>query len=417
MRPPIANHYQNIQAATLRLRSISRLRTMVALSPENDILERQWRAIEGGLNASSARLTGSLKEGLRQALADEPFNTAYNVNALIASKEMEGAKAFAFFDTYLDVLSQRHLPGLGRMLAGCDALAWDALHRDHPALTMVEPPLVYCDRGIGASTIRKGVVMPDRSANPLPLIQIPYSRLLEKYNLTSILHEVGHETMVRLGLKKQFPVLVRQALRQAGAAEEVQNLYSLWMSEIGPDFWGFCASGIAAAGGIREVLAFPPALTFRVSWADPHPPAYLRALLHFAWCREMWGSGIWNDWEKVWRVCYPLSDAPETALPVIRAAEKYLPVLSKLLIHVRLPVLGNRPLTSLFDLAALHPANLKSKVRDLTFGKINLHGLSPAAHLAVFRLLKERQTLSLHDLDVLMTEWLTRLGKGRKQET
>ena len=83
--------------------------------------------------------------------------------------------AFTFFDTYMDVLTQRRSPELGPVLAGCDVLAgmrWpgasDATRR---------PPLVFCDRGFGASIVRESVPFPDGTPNPMPLIQIPYSRL------------------------------------------------------------------------------------------------------------------------------------------------------------------------------------------------------------------------------------------------
>ena len=411
MSTNISSLNHNIEAAIKRVQAVGKLRKMLELAPEHDISERQWQAIETKLKTSEARIVGNLKQNLGHAFVSSNGSRLHGINAQIVASDLESAKLFAFFDTYLDVLSQRHIPNLGRQLAGCDALAYDALHRNHPALAIVEPPLVYCDRGIGASTIREGVMMPGQSANPLPLIQIPYSRLLEKCNLTSIFHEVGHEAMVRLGLKALLPEVVKKALRQAGASDEVQNLYALWMSEIGPDFWAFCCSGLAAAGAVREVLAFPASMTFRVSWADPHPPAYLRALLNFRWCRDVWGNGIWDDWELDWRTCYPLADAPEAALNIIQETESYLPVVSQVLLQTKFRVLENRPISSLFELDTLHPAALKPVANAANIGKIDLKGLPPTAHLAVFRLVKESRAMSADALDNLMTRWLYQLKK------
>ena len=83
------------------------------------------------------------------------IEAARKLNALLGDLELDLSTSFGFFDTYMDVLTQRHAPKLGRLLAGCDALAWEGIRRDHPAWQIVERPLVYCDRGFGASTLRQ----------------------------------------------------------------------------------------------------------------------------------------------------------------------------------------------------------------------------------------------------------------------
>lgn len=105
----------------------------------------------------------------------------------------------------------------------------DALGKEHAALGIIEPPLVFCDRGFGASILREGICLPDGTPSPMPLIQIPYSRLESNYDLTSIIHETGREAMVRLDLVS-VPKALRLALHKAGAPKLLQDLFSLWSS-------------------------------------------------------------------------------------------------------------------------------------------------------------------------------------------
>jgi hypothetical protein len=79
------------------------------------------------------------------------------LNSVLGHIELELTKAVTFFDTFLDMLTQRLVPRLGALLAGCDILALDALGKEHAALRIIEPPLVFCDRGFGASILREGI--------------------------------------------------------------------------------------------------------------------------------------------------------------------------------------------------------------------------------------------------------------------
>jgi hypothetical protein len=393
------------KALLQRIRGLSNLRNMVGLPSEVDITSGQWLAIEGRLKTVEHNLAAEMKQAARAHLQDwgKDDKAARCFQHHIGQTEVALTQAYLFFDTFLDVLTQRHMPEMGRLLKGCDVLALDAIRRDHPALSLVEPPLVSVNRGFGASIAREGVKIPGGYTNPLGLIEIPYTRLMEKYNLTSILHEAGHEVMVRLGLKETLPVMVKAAMSRRGATKEIQDYYALWMSEIGPDFWTFLCSGIAAAGGIREILILPPSMMYRVSWADPHPPAWLRVLLNFEWCRQVWGAGIWDDWEREWLTLYPLNLAPEESRKLLDEGYQMLPAVARALLQTRFKTLGGKPMTSLFDLTSIHPERLKQRINP---DGIDLRGLRPSAQLGVFRMMKQEQTLPVAKLDRLMGNWL-----------
>jgi len=403
-----------VESARLRIGDLSSLRRLVALSSERDVTRRQWHAIELQLSATEARLQSRLKRAADQYLGRvDEIRIARRLNAVLGEIELDLSRSFTFFDTYMDVLSQRHLDALGSPLAGCDVLAWDAIKRDHPALRIVEPPLVFCDRGFGASIIRESVLLPDGTPNPVPLIQIPYARLREKCNLTSVFHEAGHQALVRLGLVMTLPVVLRAALARARASDAIADLFALWSSEIGPDLWTFSASGLAAAAGIREVLALPPNHVFRISWTDPHPPPYLRVLLSFECCRQEWGRGPWESWETEWKALYPLEGvSPETGT-LLAEGVQCIPVIARALLTTRFRALNGRTIPELFDLRALAPWALEQRAATAREGALRLSGLSPGAQLAVFRVVKEHGWYPESVLDRVMTQWLIQLGRRR----
>lgn len=396
-------------AIKMQIEGLSNLRKAVPLPPELDISAAQWKAIEQKLKTSEEKLLNLLNAGSRAIWSKNTKQGNSISHFFFADIQVQLPKAYAFFDTYLDVLSQRFMPDVGRLLGGCDVLALDAIDREHPALKIIVPPLVYLDRGFGASTIREGVKMPDKTPNPLPLIQIPYSKLFDKCNLTSILHEAGHEVMVRLGLKELFPLVIEKALAKAGAPKDIRNYFGLWMSEIGPDFWTFCNAGLAAAGGIREILALPQTMVFHISWSDPHPPPYLRVLLNFEWCRQVWGKGMWDIWEREWEQCYHLETSSIENRDSLIKMKYYLPVVSRALLNTRFKTLNGQTVTELFDMKSLAPAKIEAVVNQLKNGGLILKGLRPCAHLAVFRLIKEKGLLNELQLDKLMDKWLINL--------
>lgn len=405
-----------IESLRARIGTLSSLRALVALPPDLDIAPQQWAVLEPRLAAAQARLLDRVNRAASAYLptSDRP-SQARRLNAVLGEIELEISTAFTFFDTYVDVLTQRRAPELGALLAGCDVLARDALRRDHPALLITELPLVYCDRGFGAAIMREEVPFPDRTPNPMPLVQIPYARLSQKYNLTSLAHEAGHQALKRIGLVDVLPAVFRAALRAAGWPPVLQDMFALWASEIGPDFWTFCCAGMAQASGIRDLLSLPPGLVFRVSATDPHPPPYLRVLLGFELCRQMWGLGAWDRWERRWRCLYPLRGVPPRTLDVLAQAERCLPVIAGALLTTRFQTLGGRRIRDLFQLSLVHPERLQASVAQLSATRALPEGTPPCTALAIFSALREQTKLGEAAIDALMTDWLSGLGRQRTQ--
>jgi hypothetical protein len=308
----------------------------------------------------------------------------------------------------MDILTQRLSDDIGPLLKGCDAIAADGMQRGYLADISIAP-LVYCDRGFGASTLREGVSLVRHIPNPIPFIAIPYSRINEKYNLISIYHEVGHQTLVKLNMVELWQRVFREALRRAGASDFVCNLYANWSKEIVPDFWAFCLSGMAQTCSLRDILILPQQMMFNISLVQPHPPSFLRFLISIEWCRQLWGKGDWDEWQAEWLQLYPLEGLDQTTQQVIKEAMRYIPTVGEALLKTKFKKLKHKPLSSLFDLTKLNPQALKAfataeGIRSDTFKKQPI-----GAQLAVFRLMREQRKLKQSAIDALMDNWLKQL--------
>ena len=346
---------QKIESLRFRARLLTGLRSMLDLKPHQDISAEQWEALETQLATVSNKIRQQLRIYADRYLSErnDPKMRQTLINRL-GELEMELTEAYNFFDTFMDILTQRLSDDIGPLLRGCDVIAADALKRGFLADITI-PPLVYCERGFGASTLREGVNIQRNVPNPIPFIAIPYARMSEKYNLMSINHEVGHQALVKLNMLDLMQTVFRKGLAKAGATPLIQNLYANWSRELVPDFWGFCLSGMAQTASVRDVLILPTAMMFSISTGQPHPPSYLRFLMSVEWCRQLWGQGDWDAWAAEWQSFYPLDDLDEPTRAIIEEARKWLPIVSRLLIKTKFKKLGNKPLTSLFDLSKLEP--------------------------------------------------------------
>jgi hypothetical protein len=412
--PPFDNLRKRYEVMQRKIRIVSSLRSLLDLSEKENISAKQWSAIEPSLYAIEEQLLYKLNRAGRRYL---PYlhlpKAAVYLNTILGRIDLQLTKAITYFDTYLDILSQRKIPQLGSMLAGCDVIAWDALNKRHPALQIIAPPIVFCDRGFGASIIREGVAFPGRIRNAVPLLQIPYSRLAAKHDLTSILHEAGHEAMIRLGLESQLPLAFKIALKEARAPDSVIDLFALWTSEIGPDFWTFCNSGMAQTSSIKEMLSLPSENVLEILSSDPHPSVYLRVLLSIAWCRRQWGNGDWDAWEREWRTYYPLEIAPNGVRPLLQICERFIPVITETLFRAKFETLNGKSIPGLFDLQSLNPVNIEKFAENAKLGKLDLRKSSPCTQLSIFRFIRDQKNYSEESIDKIMTNWLVRLGEIR----
>src|SRR5262249_34163974 len=107
------------------IRGPTTLRQLVNISSEQDITDRQWAVLESQLSAASARPTARAEAPPGSLLPHAADPAARRkLNAALGQIELDMSRVCTFFDTYMDVLTQRRSGELGPVLAGCDVLAY-----------------------------------------------------------------------------------------------------------------------------------------------------------------------------------------------------------------------------------------------------------------------------------------------------
>lgn len=400
---------RKIESLGTRARMLTNLREALDLKPQQNIRPEQWEVLENQLAAVSNTIRRQLK-----LITDRYFSEQYQPGVRqtllnrLGELELDLTEAYSFYDTFMDILTQRLSDGIGPLLRGCDVIAADGLQRGFLA-EMTTMPLVYCDRGFGASTLREGVSINRQVPNPIPFIGIPYARMVEKYNLMSIYHEVGHQAMVKLNMVGDFRNVYSESVARTGASPLLRSLFANWSSELLPDFWAFGHTGLAQTSSIRDVLVLPQGMMFTISANRPHPPAYLRFLLSVEWCRTLWGKGDWDDWEAEWQEQYPVADLDVVSRETIEAARQLLPVVARATLHTKFRKLNGKTLTDLFDLDQLNPGRIKKLANRDAVTSDAFRAVPIGVQLAAFRLLRETRQMKLNELDTLMGVWLKSL--------
>jgi len=412
MLKSLQNKIQSIKRNT---RIFSSIRQLACLPREYDLTDSQWYFIQGRFKLIENEILQKLETKIQVTKDLESKKNLVELNDFLGKLELELSKGHIFFDTYLDILSQRNNPNLASILSGCDVLALDAIRKNHPKLTNIREPLVHLDRGFGASTLRSGILIRGKFPNPLPLIQIPYSKLTDKLGLVSILHEVGHTTLEFLGLTKEIASTLHSELTRQNAPKQIADYYALYSKEIGPDYWAWLCSGIAQTAGTKEFLSLPKENVFRVSENDYHPPPWIRCLQSIQWSQTQWPLKIFSNWQKVWLELYPIEEAPKKLQSVLLELKKYLPMVNRILFHNRFSVLNGKKIPDLFDLEIINPKKLEVIAEKVNVNGLNLENLNPTSQLAVFRMIKEKQILDDRALDSLLIIWLKKLSEKRKK--
>jgi hypothetical protein len=399
-----------IESLKIRSQNLKNLKQDILLPAEIDLKKEQWDALDSQLSGMSNKLLNKLRASSDRFLSDtENPVIKKQLVQLLGELELEVTKCYEFYDTYMDLLTQRLCKPIGELLRGCDTIAMDGLSRGFLADISLQP-IVYFDRGFGAKTCREGVDILRGVPNPMQFIAIPYSRLAEKYNLISIYHEVGHQTLVKLNMVVLLQEVINEKLAKAGAPVIISTLFANWVKELGPDFWAFCLTGMAQTCSLRDVLFLPQEQTTYVSTMQQHPPAYLRFLTSVHWCRHLWGRGDWDEWEKEWKEKYPLDKLDSITRNVLLTAEKFLPLIARIFCDTKYKKLDGKTILSLFTIEQLAPEKLKKLAAQAIDLNNGFQKLPLGVQLASFRLMRENRIFKQPAIDKTMTAWLKNIS-------
>ena len=315
--------------------------------------------------------------------------------------------ALSQFDTFSSVITQRSENETGVWLSGLDALASDALKL--PGLTMDRPEVIcYLDRGAGAAIRRARTRIPGGALNPVAIVRVPRERMVGHGIGSSLVHEVGHQGSVLLGLLDPLRSELRR--REAAAPPADRRAWTLWrhwISEITADLWSVAMLGIGATVGLMGVMSLPTWYVFRFGGNDPHPIPWIRVRLSCAMGRALYPHRQWNELGRIWNSLYPRSGLRPEVRAIFDALLRTLPAFVETLLGHRPRSLGGRSLRAAFPTNERTPEELARLRRRWRTKPGEMRDAAPTLAFAVLGQARYRGAINAREESRLIGNLLT----------
>lgn len=272
---------------------------------------------------------------VRQAAqTSEDTLTTASLQALLIHKQRAGQSVKLIeriWHYYFELFGQRQSRVANWLLAS-DRIARNCYQEVYVGLGVARsipspPPLSYMETGFTPATFRRGVALTKlgRQANPFPVIQLPYHRLVNPWTLGAVHHEVSHNIQNDLGLWQEVPRRIHRRLRQVGLAARVAGVWARWHKEIWADLCGLLLGGPAIVASLLDVVAMPPASAQAFNSTGVHPPPYLRVLINLELLRRMDFPAEAEAFRQLWVGMYPSPKAgtiPQAMLDTFSGANR-----------------------------------------------------------------------------------------------
>ena len=359
VRTQLARQVAHWTGAAARLQNLDDVASPVA-----------WKSLESYLGLSIRQhLAGVVDRLNRQAaLLQSDLELASSAASLqavqrqILAFRQQYLRAETTLDFYADAINTRTNPDIASLLRACDALAHRSMAQLLDQLGKSAPvALTYLDKGLGASILKAGLRLWDRtSESPVAAIKITRHNL---YRPTALIHEAGHQVAHILGWTEELASALRTGLD--GAPSGVADAWAGWASEIAADAFAFVHTGYASVAALHDVLAGGERAVYRHLPGDPHPISYLRVLLGVEMCRQFYGAGPWDDLALAWTAQHPLESAPRATESLLRASLSLHPAIANVTLRRPMRAFGGRALSALIDPARVSPDTLEGMERRL----------------------------------------------------
>jgi hypothetical protein len=239
------------------------------------------------------RLAGRVDQSSRLS---EGMPSQRRVQAMLVAKDQTGQavkyveKIWSFF---FGLFSQRQSQYADWLLAA-DRIALDCYQAVYTGLGKARsiptpPPLALMETEATPSTFRRGVRLSrlGELANPFPIVQLPYHRLVNPWTLGAIHHEVSHNLQSDLDLWQEVPRQILVRLRRSGIDPVTARTWARWHKEIWADLSGLLLGGPACVASLMDVVAGSPASTLAFSPSGVHPTPYLRVFINLELLRRI----------------------------------------------------------------------------------------------------------------------------------
>lgn len=216
---------------------------------------------------------------------------------------------------YFELFGQRQSRFASQLLA-CDRIALDCYQYVYTGLGRTKPipspaPFCYMETGFAPATFRRGVPLQKigRRANPFPLIQLPYHRLVNPWTLGAVLHESAHNLQSDLGLWQVVPLKIARRLLDAKINPTVVRVWARWHKETWADLCAVLLGGPAIVASLMDVVVRSQASTLQFDPKGVHPTPYLRVFINLELLRRIGFIKEADAFQKTWTRLYPAPSA------------------------------------------------------------------------------------------------------------
>ena len=311
-------------------------------------------------------------------------------------------------DIFADVFTQRGEEGTGIWMAGLDIAAKNAL--EVKLLKGKTPPLVtYLDRGHGAAIRRARTRLPGGHENPVAIIRIPRERMVGSGIASSLIHEVGHQGAVLLGLLTSLRNALQRQQNQHPQFGPALGYYERCISEIISDFWAIAHLGVGATAGLMAVVSLPHYFVFRVKMDAPHPFPWIRVMISLAFGEALYPDPQWQSMRSIWQRLYPVERQSQAQQELVSDLLRALPLFVDTVLQHAPPQLKGHTVPGLFPVKTRVPARLRANFQKWK-GRLDIwKKASPTLVFAVLGQARADQAISANDesklLKALFQHW------------
>ncbi len=278
-----------------------------------------------------------------------------NLKRRITELRDQYLKAEETLHFYTVAVNSRTTPNVAALLRACDILCLKSMEELLPPLGKVSPPvLTYIDKGVGASILKAGLRLWDRSISPIAAIKVTQHNL---FRPTAIIHETGHQVAHILGWNKELADALEKNL--SGHHETVSNVFASWASEIAADAFAFCHTGFASVAALHDVVSGNLLSVFAFRVQDPHPVSYVRVIMGIEMCRQFYGKGPWDQLEESFKNDYDIDSVNFPSVELIRTCVNALPDAVRIILKTPYRAFNGQSLSQI-----INPERVSSKALE-----------------------------------------------------
>lgn len=289
------------------------------------------------------------------------------------------------WDFYFELFGQRQSQ-YGDWLLSCDRIALDCYQAAYTGLGAARsvpapPPFCYIRTGFSPATFRRNIPLRrlGQQLNPFPLIQLPYTRLVNPWTLSAVLHEVSHNLQNDLGLAKAIPREIALRLLRAGAGRAVAATWTRWNRELFADVSAALLGGPAVVASLMDVVGRSTETALHYNPRGPHPTPYLRTFISIEVLRRMGFAEEAEHFKRAWKQVYPSPRAGTLPQKLLETFDEANRLVVDTVCFQPYPSLGDKSLAQVYHFTDRDQQMTEESARRLAAGVDP--GIVPARYL------------------------------------